>query len=70
MERRERRDGLKQPERYEGRLERTRKIVGLYRQLWKSKAPFATNVLWVSIDAERPLNAVIRDVLRAIGPLP
>ncbi|HSC13513.1 MAG TPA: hypothetical protein VLI71_00245, partial [Gammaproteobacteria bacterium] len=67
MARRERRDGAGKAERYEGRLDRTRKIVELYRALWHREAPFKRSGRWVVIEAEQPIEGVIRDVLTAIG---
>lgn len=70
MARRERRDGIgRNPERYEGRLDRTRKIVELYRACWlRAGGPRSGTGKWVAVDAEQPLDEVIRVVLRQIDP--
>lgn len=70
MARRARRDGDKQPERYEAKLERMRQIVDLYRSLWHREAPFTNRGRWVCVDAEPPLVDVIRNVLASVGQRP
>lgn len=66
MERRARRDGALPPERYEGKLEATKRIVDLYRDCWGKFGVPKENELWVVIDATQPLEKVVRDVLGAI----
>ena len=63
LARRAKRDGPKPPERYEGDLARTRKIVELYRELWQEGGP-ADN--WPTIDASRPFEDVLKGVFEAV----
>lgn len=67
MERRAARDGQLAPERYEGKLDFTKRIVGLYDQLW-DRTPKANGKSWV-IDAERPFEEVVDQVMAAVGVL-
>ena len=62
MERRAARDGALAPERYEGKLDFTRRVVELYRELWRGFAPLDS---WRVVDASRPFADVIADVIEA-----
>ena len=62
MERRASRDGALAPERYEGKLDFTRKVVDLYRDLWRGFAPLDS---WRVIDALRPFADVVADIVEA-----
>lgn len=60
LERRAKRDGARPPERYEGDLERTRRIVGLYRSLWD---PQIMTAVWCPVvDASGSFESVCADV--------
>lgn len=61
LERRATRDGALAPERYEGKLESTKRIVDLYRELW-ARPDVTTFGQWVKVDAARPLHEVVADV--------
>lgn len=59
MSRRETRDGPATPERYEGRLDRTRKIVELYRKLWAEGSKMESRTRWFSIDGSGTAQATL-----------
>lgn len=59
MRRRAARDGALPPERYEGKLDFTRKVVELYRELWRQ----ADSPTWPVVDATQPFGDVVGDVI-------
>lgn len=70
MRRRAARDGVLTPERYEGKLDLTKKVVELYRELWANPpkmhfegAEYKDYSQWIVLDAMRPLNEVIQEAL-------
>jgi len=67
VDRRQARDGVTAPERYEGRLELVGQIVASYRDLWRAAIDRRkASESWFIVDAERPLDEVIASVLGAI----
>ena len=63
MRRRAARDGTSAPERYEGKLDFTRRVVELYRALW-AKDPGAA---WRVVDATQSFANVVADAVEACG---
>ena len=63
MARRAARDGSLPPERYEGKLAMTQRVVALYEDLWYNRP---NKDGWWVIDAEKPLGQVVEDVLGVI----
>jgi thymidylate kinase len=65
MARRASRDGNLPPERYEGKLERTKRIVELYRELWSDRTNCGPgDCVWV--DATQDFDSVVKDILKAV----
>jgi thymidylate kinase len=54
------------PELYEGKLEKVRRIIELYRALWRREAPFTRHGRWVVVDATRDVGLVIADAMRCL----
>lgn len=65
VRRRALRDGGVEPERYEGKLDFTRKVVELYRQLWDLAPKMPGHTLWRAIDASREKPEEVLRIARA-----
>lgn len=64
MARRAARDGAATPELYEGRLDFTRRVVDLYRKLWRQNlVGDEGDGPWHIVDADRDVGLVIADVI-------
>jgi thymidylate kinase len=63
MARRSKRDGDLIPERYEGKLDFTRKVAALYDKLWSDTTAFEGR--WDIVNAEQPLEKVVGDIMAA-----
>lgn len=71
MKRRAARDGALPPERYEGKLDFTKKVVELYRQLWNAKRAESNYAqptpLWLVVDASKPFEQVVDNAMHWIS---
>lgn len=66
LARRQARDGALAPERYEGKLELARKAIDLYRELWSSNYAMDFGGYWATVDAEQPIELVLKDTFHVL----
>lgn len=68
LERRASRDGALQPERYEGKLDITQKILSLYEDLWAREINIQGPVggAWKVVDATQPLDTVVGNIYKMV----
>lgn len=66
MRRRAARDGALPPERYEGRLDFTKRVVDLYKRLWGEHEHSSR---WRVVDAMQPLDSVIENCIAEVSSM-
>lgn len=69
MARRDARDQAAGPERYEGKLILTKRVVDLYRRLFNSNLTAGMGEHWGILDATQPPDAIVRQVMKILDVL-